>query len=512
MSQSQSRLNGLTGEEYTPAAGSGNNNIIPARKPAHRSWKRKLRHSWLMSKGMLMVMLAQFFGASMNVMTRTLELNGDHGEGMHPFQILFARMGITVLLSIAYMLYTRVPHPLGVPSVRPLLLLRGFSGFFGVFGMYYSLLYLPLSEATVLTFLAPIGCCYICSLTMANETFSRRQQLAALVSLVGVVLIARPAGLFHGVTVGSSTGSGSASSTSSRSSSSMATTTTSSGLMTTNSPTSAGNTPYHRTIGTLAALLGVLGATGAYTSIRIIGKRAHPLVSVTYFSATTTLVSLLGVLAIPSISFRFPENVVEWALLAGLGTCGFVLQFLLTAGLAYVPPAEVVEEEEKNKGLGMGRGERGDKVGADGMVSGTGAGVGAGDDDVENDGRQKESERPKPSTHGSKATSMVYTQMLFALLYDKVVWDATPSALSWVGSGIILASAIYVAVVKESGSKSASTDVGDANKNGNGNGIGGTQPGYVHKQGVEDARVNGAGEGRGLLADHDGREYGGVRQ
>lgn len=51
------------------------------------SWRLWIRYAWLSSKGMFMVMLAQFFGASMNVMTRILELDGPHGKGMHPFQV-----------------------------------------------------------------------------------------------------------------------------------------------------------------------------------------------------------------------------------------------------------------------------------------------------------------------------------------------------------------------------------------------------------------------------------------
>lgn len=35
---------------------------------------------------MILVMLSQFFGASMNVMTQYLERNGD-GAGMDPFQV-----------------------------------------------------------------------------------------------------------------------------------------------------------------------------------------------------------------------------------------------------------------------------------------------------------------------------------------------------------------------------------------------------------------------------------------
>lgn len=51
------------------------------------TWRGRLWAAWLQSKGLVLVMLSQFFGASMNVMTRVLEINGSHGEGMHPFQV-----------------------------------------------------------------------------------------------------------------------------------------------------------------------------------------------------------------------------------------------------------------------------------------------------------------------------------------------------------------------------------------------------------------------------------------
>jgi hypothetical protein len=49
----------------------------------------------------------------------------------------------------------------------------------------------------------------------------------------------------------------------------------------------------------------------------------------------------------------------------------------------------------------------------------------------------------------SRATNMVYMQMLFALAFDKLVWGTTPGALSIIGSSLILGSAIYVAMNKE---------------------------------------------------------------
>jgi hypothetical protein len=45
---------------------------------------------------------------------------------------------------------------------------------------------------------------------------------------------------------------------------------------------------------------------------------------------------------------------------------------------------------------------------------------------------------------------MIYTQMLFALGFDKLIWGTTPSPLSLAGSSLILGSAIYVAMKKQS--------------------------------------------------------------
>lgn len=269
-------------------------------------------------------------------------------------------MSITVIASYLYIWYARVPDPLGRRPVLGLLTLRAVGGFFGVFGLYYSVKYLPLSEATVLTFLAPILSCYAMSLFVPHESFTWKQQLAGLVSLGGVVLIARP---FPSTDEGDGREEGQPD-------------------------------ELHHLLAILMALVGVLGAACAYTTIRMIGKRAHPLVSVTYFSAYTTLISCIAMAVLPTVDFKFPDTNLEWTLLVALGICGFLLQFLLTAGLAYVPPGQ-------------------------------------------------------PASAGNRATSMVYTQMLFALFYDKVVWGNTLSSMSWAGSGLILGSAIYVAVVRD---------------------------------------------------------------
>lgn len=92
-------------------------------------WRNMLAGYWIRNKGLAYMLLAQVFGVLMNVTTRLLEVEGNKGEGLHPFQILFARMSITVVLASAWMWYKKTPHfPLGKPEVRGLLAARGFGG------------------------------------------------------------------------------------------------------------------------------------------------------------------------------------------------------------------------------------------------------------------------------------------------------------------------------------------------------------------------------------------------
>jgi drug/metabolite transporter (DMT)-like permease len=178
-----------------------------------------------------------------------------------------------------------------------------------------SLLYLPLADATVITFLAPSLACWACSY-LINEPFTRMEQIAAYISLFGVVLIARPVSLFAAL---------------SHSNDSI--------------PPAAGDvdfvhlnattdhlateydavTPTQRAIAVGVAMLGVLGATGAYTTIRWIGKRAHPLISVNYFAVWCTIVSTVAMFTLPGVGFLLPHSLKDWCYLIFLGICGFVM-------------------------------------------------------------------------------------------------------------------------------------------------------------------------------------------
>lgn len=335
--------------------------------------RARLHSFWIRNKGLFLMLLAQFFGVLMNVSTRILEIEGNSGKGFHPFQILFVRMGITFVLASAYMYWQKTPHfPLGAPEVRSLLVARGFCGFFGVFGMYYSLIYLPLADATVITFLGPGLTCWVCS-KLLKEPFTRAEMIGTFVSLIGVLFIARPTSLLHAF--GPSANMSAPESP---------------GANADPNPSDASDygsiTPAQRLEGVAVALLGVCGGVGAFTTIRWIGKRAHALLTVNYFAAWCTLVSLVMQFAFPSIGFLLPTNLKDWGLLIFLGTSGFIMQFLLATALSY----------EKS----------------------------------------------------SRVTNMSYTQLLFALGFEKVVFGHTPGKLSIIGSSLILGSAIVVAYQK----------------------------------------------------------------
>lgn len=78
---------------------------------------------------------------------------------------------------------------------------------------------------------------------------------------------------------------------------------------------------------------------------------------------------------------------------------------------------------------------------------------------------------------------MLYTQMLFALTFDKLVWGTTPGVMSIVGSSLILGSAIYVAVHKAT---NASKDAGDGSGGAGGNRDRDEERGLVEGMDAED--------------------------
>ncbi|KAK2589511.1 hypothetical protein QQS21_012811 [Conoideocrella luteorostrata] len=355
-----------------------------------------LKRFWVANKPSILVALSQLFGALMNLSARFLELEGE--QGMHPVQMLLLRQSVTSICCMFYMWQMKIPEfPFGAKQIRWLLLVRGCTGFFGIFGIWWSMMYLPLADATVISFLAPGIAGFVCYFLL-NEPFTRLEKLATLVALLGVVLIAQPVALFAS---DSSAGHHHKQDQHQR------------GEDTRPHGSIPGadhqTTPQERLLAVGVALLGVFGAAGAFTTMRAIGKRAHPLISVNAFAMICTIIcsTALGLgpaldIGQPSLRWVSPTSPKQWLLLLSLGGLGFIMQYLLTAGLA--------------------------------------------------------------ADKSNRANAMVYTHMLFAVSFDRWIFGHRMSLMSFAGCALILGSAVGVIFMKR---PAALPKVEDVERHGN---------------------------------------------
>jgi drug/metabolite transporter (DMT)-like permease len=201
---------------------------------------------------------------------------------------------------------------------------------------------------------------------LLKEGYSFTQAIAGVCSLLGVVLIARPPFLFDSIPAAIPDGHN---------------------LQET--------TPAQRLAGVGLSLIGVVGSTGAYTSIRAIGKRAHPMHLMTFFSLVCTITASLGMVVF-NIPVIYPRSWRWSLLLLMIGVFGFVAQILLTLGL------------------------------------------------------QRETV--------SRGSTGVYFQMLFAVVLERLIFGVVPSLLSLLGAAIIMSSALCVVLKKREPTPDSTTD------------------------------------------------------
>lgn len=136
--------------------------------------------------------------------------------------------------------------------------------------------------------------------------------------------------------------------------------------------------PRLRLLGVFGAFIGMISGSGALTAIRYVGHRADPVVLVSYFALIATIASFLTIILVPSLSFKLPQSLKQWTLFGVIGVTGFFMQLLMTSGI----------QSEK----------------------------------------------------ASRAASMMYTQIIFGIAWEFIIWHHLPSLLSWFGITIILIS------------------------------------------------------------------------
>lgn len=208
------------------------------------------------------------------------------GERLPVQEIVFFRAIISLALSW-YFLRRAKTSVWG--KNRRLLLLRGLFGYLGLSCFFYAVTGLPLAEVTVLQYLHPVFTAVLAALIL-REKAGAVLWISIATSLVGVVLVTRPPWLFDAT---------------------------------------EGQLPL---LPTLAAIAGALLSAAAYTTVRHLSRREHPLVIVFYFP----------MVAVPASVPAFATNAVlpagsEWLLILGIGVTAQVGQIMLTRGLRLEP-------------------------------------------------------------------------------------------------------------------------------------------------------------------------------
>lgn len=208
-----------------------------------------------------------------------------------PFQQVVLGRSI-VAMAMSYWSIRRLGlNPWGNNKV--LLASRGFLGFVGLCFFFYSVVALPLADATVIHYTNPVMVAVLAALFL-GEAVTRRVVFGAIAALIGVSLIARPAFLF-------------------------------------------GDANALPTIPVLAAVGGAATSAAAYTIVRQLAKTDHPMVVVFWIP----LMSLPFVLPWTLLTGKVP-TALEVLWLLGVGVSEQIGQVRLTQGLALEPAGRAI--------------------------------------------------------------------------------------------------------------------------------------------------------------------------
>jgi drug/metabolite transporter (DMT)-like permease len=231
------------------------------------------------------------FGAlSFSLMSACAKLAG---EGLPSQEIVFFRAVVVTGLTYAALM-ARGVSPWG--PKRGLLLLRGILGYSALSCFLWSVIRLPLAEATVIHFTNPVWTALL-AVFFLGEVLRGWEVILAAVALAGVVLVARPGFLFGDM----------------------------SGL---------------DSLAVGAAMAGALLSAGAYVAAKKLTRTHEPLVIVFAFG----FVSLVGSAPPTAAAFVMP-NGLEWLILLGVGLGA-------QGGQVYVTKALQVEKASRVMAVG----------------------------------------------------------------------------------------------------------------------------------------------------------------
>ncbi|WVQ70435.1 uncharacterized protein L199_008662 [Kwoniella botswanensis] len=214
-------------------------------------------------------------------------------HGIPTGQIVFIRMSSTIVFCFAYLSYTHpsfIKESISSPKAS-LIWVRGFNNSLVIITMYASLLYITLSECTVILHLRPFPVGLLCFVFL-RERFSIIQLLASVISFLAVILVIQPSSLFHPL-----------------------------------DPSPKDN----RALGFTLAILSTLTSSVDFLLLRKI-ERVDPILILGVFAVTGLLLGPLQmiILHIPPV---LDLKAKVWGLLATVTACGFMAQVSIVLSL-----------------------------------------------------------------------------------------------------------------------------------------------------------------------------------
>lgn len=237
------------------------------------------------SKGVFFIILSAFFFA---LMASFVRLAGD----IFFVQKTFFRNSVAFLIALASLLKdarkTGWP-PLSIPKgALVFLLLRSIAGSVGIFGNFYAVDHLVLSDASILNKMSPFAA-ILFSFILLKEKIKPVPLAAVVCAFLGSLFVIKP------------------------------------------------TFDFSKMVPTLAGFAGGLGAGFAYTCVRKLGLlKCNGKIIILFFSAFSTLLS------VPYMIFSFnPMTFQQWIFLVLSGVCAAGGQFSITAAYFHAPASKI---------------------------------------------------------------------------------------------------------------------------------------------------------------------------
>lgn len=237
------------------------------------------------SKGVFFIILSAFFFALMAAFVR---LAGD----IYFIQKTFFRNSVAFLIALASLLKDARKNgwrSLSIPKgALTFLFLRSIAGSVGIFGNFYAVDHLVLSDAAILNKMSPFAT-ILFSFILLKEKIKPVPLIAVVCAFLGSLFVIKP------------------------------------------------TFDFSKMLPTLAGFVGGLGAGFAYACVRKLGiLKCNGKIIILFFSAFSTLLS------VPYMVFSFnPMTIQQWIFLILSGVCAAGGQFSITAAYFHAPASKI---------------------------------------------------------------------------------------------------------------------------------------------------------------------------